>query len=164
ARAARVLRPLPPVGQLLQAPHGRPGGGLPSLLARRAVRRHRVERARRHASAADDDHLRPRRGELREQCRARAGAGGAGVSRRLSRRTRRPRLADVSARARAAPATTPEEGLAMKHLIGISLGTDDDWPRAFENIAARLGPVEWRGTTQAPEIESVLAGAFCPRR
>src|SRR5439155_4107071 len=83
-----------------------------------------------------------------------------GVSRRLSRGTRRPRLADVAARARAAPGTTPEEGLAMKHLIGISLGTEDDWPRAFENIAARLGPVEWRGTTHELEIERVLNEPF----
>jgi hypothetical protein len=35
----------------------------------------------------------------------------------------------------------------MKHLIGLSLGTEDDWPAAFESIAARLGAFEWRGST-----------------
>ena len=48
----------------------------------------------------------------------------------------------------------------MKHLIGISLGTEDDWPRAFESIAARLGPFEWRGTTHELEIERVLNEPF----
>ena len=29
-----------------------------------------------------------------------------------------------------------------EHLIGLLLGTEDDWPRAFEEILRRLGPVE----------------------
>jgi hypothetical protein len=28
------------------------------------------------------------------------------------------------------------------HLIGLLLGTEDDWPRAFEELARRLGPIE----------------------
>jgi hypothetical protein len=28
-----------------------------------------------------------------------------------------------------------------RHLIGLLLGTEDDWPRAFEEITRRLGPV-----------------------
>ena len=28
------------------------------------------------------------------------------------------------------------------HLIGLLLGTEEDWPRAFEEILRRLGPVD----------------------
>jgi len=48
----------------------------------------------------------------------------------------------------------------MKHLIGLSLGTEDDWPAAFESIAARLGAFEWRGSTHELEIERVLNEPF----
>ena len=27
------------------------------------------------------------------------------------------------------------------HLIGLLLGTEEDWPRAFETLLARLGPI-----------------------
>ena len=30
----------------------------------------------------------------------------------------------------------------MRHLIGLLLGTEEDWPRAFETLLARLGPVK----------------------
>ena len=29
-----------------------------------------------------------------------------------------------------------------KHLVGLLLGTEEDWPTAFETLVARLGPVE----------------------
>src|SRR2546430_16160144 len=29
----------------------------------------------------------------------------------------------------------------VEHLIGLLLGTEDDWPRAFETLLRRLGPV-----------------------
>lgn len=32
------------------------------------------------------------------------------------------------------------------HLIGLLLGTDEDWPRAFEELTRRLGPVTHHGT------------------
>ena len=32
------------------------------------------------------------------------------------------------------------------HLIGLLLGTEDDWPTAFESLLERLGPIEWHGT------------------
>jgi hypothetical protein len=48
----------------------------------------------------------------------------------------------------------------MKHLIGLSLGTEDDWPAAFESIAARLGAFEWRGSRHELEIERVLNEPF----
>src|SRR6478735_2791335 len=32
--------------------------------------------------------------------------------------------------------------LMAEHLIGLLIGTEDDWPRAFEALVARLGPVD----------------------
>jgi hypothetical protein len=29
----------------------------------------------------------------------------------------------------------------VRHLVGLLLGTEDDWPRAFEHLTAGLGPV-----------------------
>ena len=29
----------------------------------------------------------------------------------------------------------------IRHLIGLLLGTEDDWPRAFEHLISELGPV-----------------------
>ena len=33
----------------------------------------------------------------------------------------------------------------MRHLIGLVLGTEEDWPPAFEQLAASVGTFEWRG-------------------
>jgi hypothetical protein len=35
-----------------------------------------------------------------------------------------------------------------RHLIGLLLGTEEDWPRAFEEIVRRLGPVRGPGGTK----------------
>ncbi|HXQ57093.1 MAG TPA: hypothetical protein VOA19_15010, partial [Actinomycetes bacterium] len=35
-----------------------------------------------------------------------------------------------------------------RHLIGLLLGTEEDWPSAFEQILHRLGPVTGAGGTQ----------------
>ena len=37
---------------------------------------------------------------------------------------------------------------ATRHLIGLLLGTEDDWPRAFKEILRRLGPVAGVGGAQ----------------
>ena len=37
---------------------------------------------------------------------------------------------------------------ATSHLIGLLLGTEEDWPRAFEEIVRRLGPVAGPGGTK----------------
>jgi hypothetical protein len=29
----------------------------------------------------------------------------------------------------------------VRHLVGLLLGTEDDWPRAFESLLTGLGPV-----------------------
>ena len=31
------------------------------------------------------------------------------------------------------------------HLIGLLLGTEEDWPRAFEHLLSRVGPIEHEG-------------------
>ncbi|HEY1488782.1 MAG TPA: hypothetical protein VGF84_21915 [Micromonosporaceae bacterium] len=33
------------------------------------------------------------------------------------------------------------------HVIGLLLGTEEDWPRAFETLLSRLGPITYQGTT-----------------
>src|SRR5204862_7062446 len=160
ARAARVRRTLPPVGQLLPPPHRRAGIALRALLPGRPLRRKRAERPRPGTTGADDAHLRARRGELSEQRRARRRARRAGVSRRLPRRAGRSRLADLAARARVAPRPAAFEDLAMRHVIGLVLGTEADWPAAFEQLSTRLGPFEWRGATHELAPERVLNEPF----
>jgi hypothetical protein len=48
----------------------------------------------------------------------------------------------------------------MKHLIGLVLGTEDDWPTAFEALAARVGVFDWRGERHELEIERVFNEPF----
>ncbi len=38
--------------------------------------------------------------------------------------------------------------MATSHLIGLLLGTEEDWPRAFEELVRRLGPVRTADGTQ----------------
>jgi hypothetical protein len=35
----------------------------------------------------------------------------------------------------------------VDHVIGLLLGTEEDWPRAFETLLSRLGPITYEGTT-----------------
>jgi D-ala D-ala ligase C-terminus len=35
----------------------------------------------------------------------------------------------------------------QRHLIGLLLGTEEDWPGAFEGLVRRLGPIRYRGET-----------------
>ena len=37
--------------------------------------------------------------------------------------------------------------MAKRHLIGLLLATEEDWPSAFEAILGRLGPVRYGGET-----------------
>src|ERR1051326_8641160 len=108
-----------------------------------------------------NDDLRPRRGQLREQHGPRAGVGGAGLPRRLPRGARRPRLDDVAARTRRAPRAAPADGVAMTtHLIGLLLGTEDDWSTAFEHVVARVGPFDWRGERHELAVERISHEPF----
>ena len=46
------------------------------------------------------------------------------------------------------------------HLLGLVLGTEEDWPTAFEQLAARVGTFEWRGGKHELAIERVLNEPF----
>jgi hypothetical protein len=46
------------------------------------------------------------------------------------------------------------------HLIGLLLGTEEDWPRAFEALVGRLGPVRWRGEQHRLTTERIVNEPF----
>jgi hypothetical protein len=46
------------------------------------------------------------------------------------------------------------------HAIGLVLGAEDDWPRAFEALTARLGAFDWRGERHAVEVNRVTYEPF----
>ena len=47
------------------------------------------------------------------------------------------------------------------HLIGLLLGTEEDWPRAFETLLGRLGPIkDASGTTHAITSERITIEPF----
>ena len=48
----------------------------------------------------------------------------------------------------------------MRHLLGLVLGTEEDWPTAFEQLAAKVGTFEWRGATHELACERVLNEPF----
>jgi hypothetical protein len=46
------------------------------------------------------------------------------------------------------------------HCIGLVLGAEDDWPRAFEALTARLGEFEWRGERHVLDVNRVTYEPF----
>jgi hypothetical protein len=46
------------------------------------------------------------------------------------------------------------------HLIGLLLGTEEDWSTAFERLAARVGPFAWRGAEHELAVERVTNEPF----
>ncbi len=46
------------------------------------------------------------------------------------------------------------------HLVGLLLGTEEDWPRAFEHLLSRLGPITYEGETHELSSERVLNEPF----
>jgi hypothetical protein len=46
------------------------------------------------------------------------------------------------------------------HPIGLVLGAEDDWPRAFEALAARVGEFEWRGARHRLDVTRVTYEPF----
>ena len=46
------------------------------------------------------------------------------------------------------------------HVIGLLLGTEEDWPGAFEEVVGRLGRVRWRGETHELEVERIRNEPF----
>jgi hypothetical protein len=47
-----------------------------------------------------------------------------------------------------------------RHLIGLLLGTEEDWPSAFESLVERLGAIEWRGARHELTTERIVNEPF----
>ena len=47
-----------------------------------------------------------------------------------------------------------------RHLVGLLLGTEDDWPRAFESVVGRLGDVVVGGCRHRYATERVTIEPF----
>ena len=74
--------------------------------------------------------------------------------------SRRPaRLARV---ARPDRASSPplRMSTSRKHLIGLLLGTEEDWPAAFEHLLGRVGPIEHGGATHELTCERIFNEPF----
>jgi hypothetical protein len=50
--------------------------------------------------------------------------------------------------------------MARRHLIGLLLATEDDWPTAFEAVMGRLGPVRYGGETHEFPAERIRNEPF----
>jgi hypothetical protein len=50
--------------------------------------------------------------------------------------------------------------MASRHLIGLLLATEEDWPSAFEAILGLLGPVRFNGVTHKLEAARILNEPF----
>jgi hypothetical protein len=48
----------------------------------------------------------------------------------------------------------------MRHLLGLVLGTEEDWPPAFEQLAASVGTFTWRGESHDLATERVFNEPF----
>ena len=46
------------------------------------------------------------------------------------------------------------------HLIGLLLGTENDWPRAFETLTKRLDPINHRGRQHHVDTERITIEPF----
>jgi hypothetical protein len=47
-----------------------------------------------------------------------------------------------------------------EHLLGLLLGTEEDWPRAFEELVRRLGPVRANGAEHTLDTERITIEPF----
>ncbi|HWK26561.1 MAG TPA: hypothetical protein VNS09_08365 [Solirubrobacter sp.] len=50
--------------------------------------------------------------------------------------------------------------MSTDHLIGLLLGTEEDWPHAFETLLGRLGPLTYNGTTHRVTSERITIEPF----
>jgi hypothetical protein len=50
--------------------------------------------------------------------------------------------------------------VARRHLIGLLLATEEDWPTAFETLLRRLRPIQWRSETHEFVTERVVHEPF----
>jgi hypothetical protein len=50
--------------------------------------------------------------------------------------------------------------VTRSHLIGLLLGTEEDWPAAFEHLLSRVGPIERGGETHELTAERIFNEPF----
>jgi hypothetical protein len=50
--------------------------------------------------------------------------------------------------------------MAQTHLIGLLLGTEEDWPTAFEAILGKVGRIRWRGEEHEVTAERIVNEPF----
>jgi hypothetical protein len=50
--------------------------------------------------------------------------------------------------------------VARTHLIGLLLGMEEDWPRAFEQLVGELGPISYGGETHELKTERIVNEPF----
>jgi hypothetical protein len=50
--------------------------------------------------------------------------------------------------------------MSTDHLIGLLLGTEEDWPHAFETLLGRVGPVQHEGTAHRVTSERITIEPF----
>jgi hypothetical protein len=50
--------------------------------------------------------------------------------------------------------------MSETHLIGLLLGTEEDWPQAFEHLLAQVGPISYRGATHELACERIANEPF----
>jgi hypothetical protein len=50
--------------------------------------------------------------------------------------------------------------VAHDHVVGLLLGTEDDWPTAFEQLVARVGPFAYRGDRHELAVERIVNEPF----
>lgn len=50
--------------------------------------------------------------------------------------------------------------MAQSHLVGLLLGTEEDWPAAYEHLMAKVGSVRWRGEEHEFPVERILIEPF----
>ena len=93
---------------------------------------------------------------LRAAPRERRGSAASSTSgATTSRTTGRPG-------ARSSPTTCRGSADAPSHLVGLLLGTEEDWPGAFEAIVERVGPFTYGGETHELVTERVRQRALRP--
>ncbi len=98
-----------------------------------------------------------------ESTRSFAGAarreGDPPRARRLG--ARRPaRLAVVARPVRSSSASLLLTTMAHTHLIGLLLGTEEDWPTAFEHLLGKVGPISYGGETHELTSERITNEPF----
>ena len=47
-----------------------------------------------------------------------------------------------------------------EHVVGLLLGTEDDWPSAYEELVRRAGPLKWKGETHTLNTERIMNEPF----